>query len=57
MCCREHRVNRPGCTMLTLLKLSFSSTSSLMNIVRFGTIIPCIRGEVQEYVSCFGQNH
>ena len=26
MCCRKHRVNGPCCTMLTLLKLSFSST-------------------------------
>ena len=26
MCCRKHRVNGPCCTILTLLKLSFSST-------------------------------
>ena len=29
----------------------------LMNKVSFGTVIPCIRGEVQENVSRFGQNH
>ena len=26
MCCRKHRVNGPCCTVLTLLKLSFTST-------------------------------
>ena len=44
MCCRKHRVNGPCCTILTLLKLN--ETSSLMNKVSFGTVIPCIRGEV-----------
>ena len=34
-----------------------NETSSPMNQVSFGTVIPCISGEVQENVSRFGQNH
>ena len=51
-------VNRPSCTILTLLKLSFfiKETSSLTNQVSCGTVIPCIGGEVQEMVSRFGEN-
>ena len=41
----------------TQTEFVINETSSLMNIVSFGTVIPCIRGEVQENVSRFGQNH
>ena len=34
-----------------------NETSSLMNQVSFGTVIPCIGNEVQENASRFGQNH
>ena len=41
----------------TQTEFFINETSSLMNQVSFDTVIPCIRGEVQENVSCFGQNH
>ena len=34
-----------------------NETTSLMNRVSFGTVIPCIGREVQDNVSRFGQNH
>ena len=41
----------------TQTEFFINETSSLMKKVSFGTVIPCIRGEVQENVSRFGQNH
>ena len=41
----------------TQTEFFINETSSLMNQVSFGTVIPCIRGEVQENVSRFCQNH
>ena len=41
----------------TQTEFFINETSSLMNQVRFGTVIPCICGEVQYNVSRFGQNH
>ena len=41
----------------TQTEFFINETSSLMNKVSFGTVIPCIRGEVQENVSRFVQNH
>ena len=41
----------------TQTEFFINETSSLMNIVSFSTVIPCIRGEVQENVIRFGQNH
>ena len=38
-------------------KFFINETSSLMQQVSFDTVIPCIRGEVQENVIRFGQNH
>ena len=41
----------------TQTKFFINETSSLMHQVSFDTVIPCIRGEVQENVIRFGQNH
>ena len=41
----------------TQIEFSITETSSHIKQVSFGTVIPCIRGEVQENVSRFGQNH
>ena len=41
----------------TQTEFFINETSSLMNKVSCGTVIPCIRGEEQENVSRFGQNH
>ena len=54
MCCRKHRVNGPCCTTLTLPSYFFiNETSSLMNQVSFGTVIPCIGREVQDQCGLF----
>ena len=41
----------------TQTEFFINELSSLMNKVSFGTVIPCIRDEVQENVSRFGQHH
>ena len=41
----------------TQTEFFINETSSPMKKVSFGSVIPCIRGEVQENVSHFGQNH
>ena len=41
----------------TQTEFFIKETSSLMNQVSFGTVIPCIGREVQDTVSRFGQNH
>ena len=41
----------------TQTEFYINETSSLMNAVSFDSVIPCIRGEVHENVSRFGQNH
>ena len=41
----------------TQTKFFINETSSLMHQVSVDTVIPCIRGEVQENVIRFGQNH
>ena len=41
----------------TQTEFFINETSSLMNQVSCGTVIPCDRGEVQENVNLFGQNH
>ena len=41
----------------TQIEFVITETSFHMKQVSFGTVIPCIRGEVQENVSRFGQNH
>ena len=40
----------------TQTEFFINGTSSPMKQVSFGTVIPCIRGEVQENVNRFGQN-
>ena len=37
-------------------ELFINETSPLMTKVRFGTVIPCIGGEMQEDVIHFGEN-
>ena len=41
----------------TQTEFFINETSSLMNQVSFGTVIPCDRGEVHENVNLFCQNH
>ena len=41
----------------TQTEFFINETSSPMKQVSFGIVIPCIRAEVQENVSRFGQNH
>ena len=41
----------------TQTEFFINKTSSAMKQVSSGTVIPCIRGEVQENVSRFDQNH
>ena len=41
----------------TQTEFFINETSSPMKQVSFGTVIPCIRSEVQDNVSRFGQNH
>ena len=41
----------------TQTEFFMNETSCRMNKFSFDTVIPCIRGEVQDNVSRFGQNH
>ena len=40
----------------TQTEFFINETSSLMNQVSFGTVMPCIGSEVQENATRFGQN-
>ena len=58
MCYRTQSVNGPYFTHVTLLKFLFiNEMPSVMNHVRFGTVILYICGNVSENVLHFGQNH